>query len=145
MTPLEQVLDAVAAHLDQIGRLFKGEPKLTLLVRNDVGPGKDGDFVLTGDTLPDAIEALERRDAYDQPGGRAPTDRPKRRIPIKAARAIADAYGYGYDQVVIYGRRVGEAPSPSGEHLTTYGIDATHCDVAARMGIALKRFMGWNV
>lgn len=62
-------------------------------------------------------------------------------IPIVEAKAIAKEYGY--DQVVIIARRVGEAPRPLGEHVTTYGVDKTHCDVAARMGAALKRFMGW--
>lgn len=66
-----------------------------------------------------------------------------RRIPIRAARLIADTYGY--DQVVIYARRVGEAPAPAGEHMTTYGVDRTHCAVAARIGVTLKRFMGWTV
>lgn len=70
------------------------------------------------------------------------TERPIKRIPIAAARRIAEAYGY--DQVVIYGRRVGLSPDPSGEHLTTYGVDRVHCEVAARMGRTLKRFMGWN-
>jgi hypothetical protein len=65
------------------------------------------------------------------------------RIPIRAARRIAEEYGY--DQVVIYARRVGEAPAPHGEHMTTYGVDRIHCDVAAKIGKALKRFAGWDV
>lgn len=65
-----------------------------------------------------------------------------RPIPIAAARHIADAYGY--DQVVIYARKVGEAPSPSGEHMTTYGVDRVHCGVAARIGETLQQFMGWK-
>lgn len=67
--------------------------------------------------------------------------RPMKPIPITEAKAIAKEYGY--DQVVIIARRVGEAPAPNGEHVTTYGVDAAHCGVAARMGAALKRFMGW--
>lgn len=67
--------------------------------------------------------------------------RPMKPIPVAEAKAIAKEYGY--DQVVIIARRVGEAPAPCGEHVTTYGVDPTHCGVAARMGAALKRFMGW--
>lgn len=63
-------------------------------------------------------------------------------IPIEAARQIAEAYGY--DQVVIYARKVGEDPAPHGEHMTTYGRDRQHCAVAARIGQTLQRFMGWN-
>ncbi len=62
-------------------------------------------------------------------------------IPITAAKRIAEAYGY--DQVIIIARRVGEAPEPAGEHVTTYGINKVHCSIAARCGAALKRFMGW--
>lgn len=64
-------------------------------------------------------------------------------IPISEGKRIADKYGY--DQVVIYARRVGEPPAPCGEHMTTFGRTADHCDVAARMGNTLKRFMGWEV
>ena len=53
-------------------------------------------------------------------------------IPIAAAREIAERFGY--DQVVIVARRVGDDPQPHGEHVTTYGRDAAHCAVAARMG-----------
>lgn len=60
-------------------------------------------------------------------------------IPIAAAQRIAK--DYGYDQVVIMARKVG----PDGiEHVTTYGVDKAHCDVAAQMGYVLKhRLMGW--
>ncbi len=64
-------------------------------------------------------------------------------IPVSAAKHIAEAYGY--DQVVIYARRVGDDPEPHGEHMTTYGINKVHCDVAARIGTTLKKFMGWDV
>jgi hypothetical protein len=57
-------------------------------------------------------------------------------IPISAAARIAKAYGY--DQVYIIGRKVGEGGS---EHLTTYGINREHCAVAARAGEVLMRFM----
>lgn len=62
-------------------------------------------------------------------------------IPISAAERIAK--DYGYDQVVIMARRVGNDPDPSGEHITTYGINTTHCEVAAMMGNTLKRIAGW--
>lgn len=62
-----------------------------------------------------------------------------RRIPITAAKRIAEEFGY--DQVVIYARKIGD---PGGEHLTTYGVTKEHCRVAARIAETLKRFMGWN-
>jgi len=65
------------------------------------------------------------------------TERPMKKIPIKAGEDIAKKYGY--DQVIIYARRVGENPEPHGEHLTTYGINREHCGVAARIGDFLKR------
>lgn len=61
-----------------------------------------------------------------------------KRIPIAAAKRIAKEYGY--DQVVIYARKVGE-----GEHMTTYGVTKLHCSIAAKIGITLQKFMGWNV
>jgi hypothetical protein len=64
------------------------------------------------------------------------------RIPISAARQIAEAYGY--DQIVIYGRKVGDDPAPHGEHPTTYGVTKEHCAVAARISATLQRFMGWK-
>ena len=66
-----------------------------------------------------------------------------KRIPISAAERIAK--DYGYDQVVIYARKVGEDPEPHGEHMTTYGVTKVHCGVAARIGDTLKKFMGWNI
>lgn len=64
-------------------------------------------------------------------------------IPISAARKIAE--DYGYDQVVIIARRVGEEPDPCGEHVTTYGVDKDNCNVAARIGNFLKyQIMGWE-
>jgi hypothetical protein len=63
-------------------------------------------------------------------------------IPVSAAQRIAA--DFGYDQVLIMARRVGEAPNPHGEHVTTYGRDAEHCAVAARVGDFLKhKLMGW--
>lgn len=65
-----------------------------------------------------------------------------RRIPIAAARRIAKEYGY--DQVVIFARRVGEEPAPHGEHCTTYGVDKANCEVAARIGDFFKfKLAGW--
>jgi hypothetical protein len=59
-------------------------------------------------------------------------------IPISAAKAIADQYGY--DQVIVIARKVG-----SGEHCTTYGVDAENCSVASRIGDFLKfKIMGWR-
>jgi molybdopterin biosynthesis enzyme len=58
-------------------------------------------------------------------------------IPIAAAKQIAERYGY--DQVIIIARAVGQ-----GEHVTTYGKDKANCDVAARIGDFLKyKVMGW--
>lgn len=70
------------------------------------------------------------------------TQRPMKSIPVSAAKEIAQRFGY--DQVVVYARRVGDAPDPFGEHMTTYGIDKVHCDVAARIGSRLQtELMGW--
>jgi len=62
-------------------------------------------------------------------------------IPISSAKRIA--LDYGYDQVVIVGRKVG---ADGGEHCTTYGVDKANCDVAARIGNFFKhKLMGWPV
>jgi len=59
------------------------------------------------------------------------------KIPISAAKQIAEKYGY--DQVVVIARAVGE-----GEHVTTYGKDKANCKVAAQIGDFLKfKVMGW--
>jgi len=63
-----------------------------------------------------------------------------RPIPISAAKLIADKYGY--DQVVVIARKVGDNGS---EHCTTYGKDKANCDVAARIGDFLKfKVMNWT-
>ncbi len=63
-------------------------------------------------------------------------------IPISAAERIAKEFGY--DQVIIVARKVGDAPDPHGEHVTTYGVNPEHCAVAARAGDFLKyKVMGW--
>lgn len=67
-----------------------------------------------------------------------------KRIPIKAAEKIAKEYGY--DQVVIYARKVDEVGFINGgEHMTTYGVNKVHCDVAGRIGKTLQKFMGWDI
>lgn len=63
-----------------------------------------------------------------------------RRIPISAAKQVAR--DYGYDQVIIIGRAVGDG---GGEHMTTYGRSREHCDAIAAGGRALQQFMGWKV
>ena len=65
-----------------------------------------------------------------------------KRIPIAAAQRIADKYGY--DQVVIFARKVGSDPDPHGEHITTYGVDKEHCSVAARISERLQQLMAWK-
>lgn len=63
-----------------------------------------------------------------------------KRIPISAAKHLAKTYGY--DQVIVYARKTGEA---GGEHMTTYGVNRSHCDAAAKIGDHLKyNVMGWK-
>ena len=57
-----------------------------------------------------------------------------KRIPIAAARRIAE--DYGYDQVVIIARDVD--PPICGEWCTTYGSNKENCRVAAAMGDVLR-------
>jgi uncharacterized protein (DUF2126 family) len=60
-------------------------------------------------------------------------------IPIAVAKGIA--HDYGYDQIVIIGRKTGDGGC---EHVTTYGANKEHCSIAARMGDFLKyTIMGW--
>jgi hypothetical protein len=62
-----------------------------------------------------------------------------KRIPISAARFIAEKYGY--DQVVIFARKCGDGGR---EHCTTYGVSKEHCSVAARIGDFFKyELMRW--
>lgn len=75
----------------------------------------------------------------DKTGFEEPMRRPMKPVQIVRARDIAEQFGY--DQVVIIARRVGE---DGGEHVTTYGRDKENCDVAARAGEFLKfKVMGW--
>ena len=61
-------------------------------------------------------------------------------IPISAAKDIAKKYGY--DQVIVYARKVGEDGL---EHVTTYGINKEHCSAAAKIGNYLKyEVFGWE-
>lgn len=61
-------------------------------------------------------------------------------IAISAGRLIAEQYGY--DQVIIIGRKVGDNGL---EHVTTYGVNAEHCEVAARIGNFIKfKIMKWD-
>lgn len=65
-----------------------------------------------------------------------------KRIPIRAAQDVAEKYGY--DQVMIYARKVGDDPDPHGEHMTTYGVTKAHCDAMARIASFLQtKIMGW--
>ena len=63
-------------------------------------------------------------------------------VPITSAKYIADRFGY--DQVIVYARKIGTDPETSGEHITTYGVDAEHASVAARIAEALKELLGWT-
>lgn len=61
-------------------------------------------------------------------------------IPIHVAKTIAKSYGY--DQIIIIGRKVGEN---GGEHCTTYGINKEHCSAVARVGNFIKyKVMQWE-
>lgn len=55
------------------------------------------------------------------------------KIPIMAARRIAEEYGY--DQVLIMARKVDSKPGAADgeEWMTTYGVDRDHCDAVARI------------
>lgn len=57
--------DNIAEHLVMIAGWFKGEPKITLLVRADIDSSLDGDLVMTNDKLAEAIIALQRRQDLD--------------------------------------------------------------------------------
>ncbi len=60
-------------------------------------------------------------------------------IPIYTAAYIAK--DFGYDQIIIVGRKIGQ---DGNEHVTTYGVDKENCDVAARIGDFLKyKIMLW--
>lgn len=63
-----------------------------------------------------------------------------KRIPISAAKLIAEKYGY--DQVMIYARKVGQ---DGGEHMTTYGVTKEHCRVMGNIAKFLQdKIMKWE-
>lgn len=63
-----------------------------------------------------------------------------KKIPIHAAKEIAEKYGY--EQVMIYARRTGEGGR---EHMTTYGVTKEHCSVMAKIAEFLQtKIMGWE-
>lgn len=62
-------------------------------------------------------------------------------IPISVGKMIAT--NYGYDQVVIMARRCHKTPQPHGEHITTYGRNPQHCEVASMMGKRLQAVAQW--
>lgn len=60
-------------------------------------------------------------------------------LPIKEAREICQQYGW--DQVIIVARKVGDNGF---EHVVTYGDGSAHCEAAARAGQAIKHhLMKW--
>ena len=60
-------------------------------------------------------------------------------IPVSAAKEIAEKYEY--DQVIIIARKVG---FDGNEHVTTYGKNTLHCDIASKCGDFIKhKIMGW--
>lgn len=60
---LRTLQENISYHLDQIGKLFKGKPKVTLVVRNGDSPTHDKDVVITNDTAEKAIAAIRELDA----------------------------------------------------------------------------------
>ncbi len=58
-----------------------------------------------------------------------------RRIPITAAKRIAEEYGAR--QVVIW------AFGDTGQHVTTYGVSVEDCTAAAVAGNHVKKAAGW--
>lgn len=64
-----------------------------------------------------------------------------KRIPISAAKRIAEEFGY--EQVIIIARH----PDPVNgiEHVTTYGKTIQHCEIAAKVGNYIKyEIMKWE-
>ncbi len=66
-------------------------------------------------------------------------------IPISAAKEIAEKYGY--EQVIVYGRSVGDVDVKTntctihGEHMTTYGTTKLHCDVIGLIGKTIQKII----
>lgn len=70
MSDLERTRDIVGGLLTEVSLLFKGRPKITLIVRHPEleAQGKDADFVMTDDSLEGAITVLQRRAALSTTG-----------------------------------------------------------------------------
>ncbi len=89
---------------------------------------------------------------HDSQNRSSPDSATLRPIPISAAKRIADEFGY--DQVMIYARKVdrpagtGETASAAikgGEHMTTYGKNKAHCAAMKRIANFLQiKIMGWD-
>ena len=63
-------------------------------------------------------------------------------IPIYAAERLAR--DYGYDQIVVIGRKIDTDSTPGHEHVTTYGVNEENCEAAALIGNHLKyNVMKW--
>jgi len=67
-------------------------------------------------------------------------DAPKMKQPIPIASAQAIAEQFGYHQVIVIARAIGD---DGGEHLTTYGVNAPNCLAAARIGAGPSRRPCW--
>ena len=63
----------------------------------------------------------------------------QKRIPITAAKRIAE--DYNYDQVIIIARKTGEGGS---DHWTTYGINKQHCEAASQIAEGLRTRFDWG-
>ena len=60
-----------------------------------------------------------------------------------AARLVARLFGY--DQVLIVGRRVGNDPDPHGEHVTSFGTTNANKFAAAALSYsAQEKLLGWK-
>ena len=57
---LENMRREASHHLEQIAKLFKPGMKITLVVRNPDEPDGEQDTLLTDDTIPEVIRALEQ-------------------------------------------------------------------------------------
>ncbi len=58
---VQDVSEQVADHMDAILKFFKPGAKITVLVRRPEHADGKQDFVLSNDTIPDAIKALQQR------------------------------------------------------------------------------------
>lgn len=60
-----------------------------------------------------------------------------KKIPIKAAKDIANEYGY--NQIIIHGYDIESGV----QSVCTYGKSQEDCDNAAKGGNAIKKLLGW--